>query len=308
MKVYRSSEGRKFPKTVVTVGVFDGLHLGHREILKKLKEKARELNAQTAVFTMFPHPKTVLRGKEEKCLMTQEEKIRAFEKAGTEHLIIYPFNREFASLTAYRFTEEILFKQLNTQCLVVGYDHRFGSDRLGDLDVLNSYARNFGFHAVQADKYTEDGVTVSSSVIRQLLSEGNIVSANRYLGYAYSLHGRVTEGDRIGRSIGYPTANLIIDQGKLLPANGVYSVEVRLENNTYFGMLNIGRRPTLNKPDEMRVEVHIFAYRGNLYGREIRLDIHRRIRDERRFDNLDDLKQQLQKDEAYCKTFFGLSN
>ncbi len=303
MKIYKNLEGQVFPKTAVTVGIFDGLHRGHQVILDKLKNEAQKLEAETLVFTLHPHPKAVL-GKASgdiSCLMTQDEKIAAFQNAGTEHLVIYPFSKEFAAYTAFEFIEKILHKKLNAQKLVVGYDHKFGSDQLGDLNILNSYAQKFDFSAVQAPKHHEDGRTISSSLIRQLLLDGKPELANKYLGYRYRISGEVVRGDQIGRVIGFPTANLHVDANKLLPQNGVYAVKVFINNKAYKGMLNIGNRPTINKPDDFRTEVHILDYSGDLYGKQISLEVHYRIRDEKRFAGKEALKAQLESDKNRAK-------
>lgn len=303
MKIYKNLEGQVFPKTAVTVGIFDGLHRGHQVILDKLKSEAHALNAESLVFTLHPHPRAVL-GKDSgdiSCLMTQDEKIAAFQNAGTEHLVIYPFSKEFAAYTAFEFIEEILHKKLNAQKLVVGYDHKFGSDQLGDLNILNSYAQKFDFSAVQAPKHLEDGRTISSSLIRQLLLDGKLELANKYLGYRYRISGEVVRGDQIGRAIGFPTANLHVDANKLLPQNGVYAVKVFIDGTEHKGMLNIGMRPTINKSNSFRTEVHILDYVADLYGKQISLEIHHRIRDEKRFVNIKALKAQLEADKAKVK-------
>jgi riboflavin kinase/FMN adenylyltransferase len=298
VKIYKNLDEADFSQTAVTVGIFDGLHRGHRVILDKLKQEAHKLNAESLVFTLYPHPKVVFSKTDENlsCLMTQHEKIAALRNLGIDHLVIYPFSKAFASYTAFQFTKEILYKKLNAKRLVVGYDHKFGSDQLGDLDVLNKYAHAFDFSAVQAPKFREDGRTVSSSLIRKLLLGGQLEAANKYLGYAYRVWGEVVRGDQIGRSIGFPTANLQVEPNKLLPRNGVYAVKVFIDGTEHKGMLNIGLRPTINKSDCFRTEVHILDYSADLYGKQITLELHARIRNEKRFANLKALKVQLEVD------------
>lgn len=298
MKVHNNIDSFPFGRTVITVGVFDGLHLGHRVITNMLLQEAKALSAESVVFTLHPHPKTVLFPEQAppKCLMTPDEKIAEAEKIGIDHLVLFPFSKEFGKLTACEFIREILINKLKAVKLIVGYDHRFGSDRQSDICDLRACAEPLGCKVQKAEAFIQNGNTLSSTLIRELLLQGEIKAANRFLSYPYRLSGTVISGDRIGRKLGFPTANLKVHEAKLLPARGVYAVYAQVDGVFYEGMLNIGKRPTVSESGEVRVEVHLFDCRINLYGKEVSVYPEAYVRKEKRFENTEALKKQLLED------------
>ncbi len=287
---------------VVTIGTFDGVHLGHKKVISRLKGFAREHNGESVIFTFYPHPRLVTRPEESnlRLLTTLEEKTELFSRSGIDHLIVFPFTKEFSQLTYAEFVKQILVDKVKTHCLVVGYDHRFGKNREGSFEYLQSCADKYGFLIEKLDALLIDEANVSSTRIRNALQQGQIEKANRYLGYRYTLHGTVVEGQRVGRKMGFPTANIeASDPHKLIPGYGVYAVEVNLSGIIYQGMLNIGSRPTFNKnADNRSIEVHIFDFGDNLYNKEVTLIFAGKIRDEQRFNSIDALTEQLKKDKT----------
>ncbi len=303
MKVHNNTDTYNFERTVVAVGVFDGLHLGHRLIISKLIDEARKMKAEALLFTLFPHPKAVLfpDSTPPKYINLPEEKITVAEKLGVEHLMIYPFSKSFGKLTACEFISDILIKKLKAVKIITGYDHSFGSDRQSDLKILQACAEPYGCEVERVGAYIENGVTVSSTLIRDCLSQGKIVEANKFLSYTYSIGGVVVHGDKIGRKIGFPTANIKTAPEKLIAQNGVYAVQVLIDGRLYKGMLNIGNRPTIKGAVDKRTEVYIFDFSGNLYGKEIRVFLHAFVRREMRFESIDKLREQLVADESYTR-------
>ncbi len=295
MKTHRNIDLHTFEKTVVTVGVFDGVHLGHRLIISKLISEAERLGASSVLFTLHPHPKSVLCPEKfvPQDITTVEEKADEISKLGVEHLVIYPFSKSFAGLTACEFVRDILVGKLKACKIIVGYDHHFGSDRNSDIESLRACLEPYDCSIERAEAYVEDDVTVSSTLVRRLINEGDVVKANHYLSYTYSLCGVVEDGDKIGRRLGFPTANLKVNSDKIIPANGVYAVRVLAEGRLYGGMINIGYRPTVSKLGEKRVEVHLFDFSSDLYGKEVRVFFEDFVRKEEAFKSIDDLKEQL---------------
>lgn len=300
MKKYFSLNDFKVEKPVVTIGTFDGVHLGHRKVIGRLKEIAAKYRGETVIFTFATHPRLVTSPNETnlRLLTTLEEKTKLFEQLGIEHLIIYPFDRQFAGLSYAEFVEQILVGQMRTYCLVVGYDHRFGKNREGGFDYLRECAQKFGFHIERLDALALDQENISSTKIRIALEKGEIRKANQFLGYHFTLHGTVVNGKRLGRKLGFPTANIeASDKHKIIPGYGVYAVNVVLENKKYMGMLNIGTRPTFNKnADNRSIEVNIFDFDDDIYGKEITLCFIDKIRDERKFESVEQLVVQLHAD------------
>lgn len=287
---------------MVTIGTFDGVHLGHRKVIARLKEIAREHEGESVIFTFYPHPRLVTAPDETnlRLLTTLNEKKELFAQSGIDHLIVFPFTRAFSELSYTEFVEEILVKKMHTHCLVVGYDHRFGKNREGGFEYLQECAKRFGFEIEKLDALSVEKDHVSSTRIRKALEEGSIEKANRLLGYRFTLHGTVVEGKRMGRIIGFPTANIeASDPHKLIPGYGVYAVEVLISNKRYGGMLNIGSRPTFNKnADNRSIEVHIFDFSDDLYHKEITLVFAKKIRDEKKFSGIEALAEQLKKDKV----------
>lgn len=287
---------------MVTIGTFDGVHLGHRKVIARLKEIAGEHGGESVIFTFYPHPRLVTAPDETnlRLLTTLNEKKELFAQSGIDHLIVFPFTKAFSELSYTEFVEEILVKKMHTHCLVVGYDHRFGKNREGGFEYLQKCAKRFGFEIEKLDALSVEKDHVSSTRIRKALEEGSIEKANHLLGYRFTLHGTVVEGKRMGRIIGFPTANIeASDPHKLIPGYGVYAVEVLISNKRYGGMLNIGSRPTFNKnADNRSIEVHIFDFSGDLYHEEITLVFTKKIRDEQKFSGIETLAEQLKKDKV----------
>ncbi|MEA2041088.1 MAG: bifunctional riboflavin kinase/FAD synthetase [Bacteroidota bacterium] len=308
MNVHFDLNTAKFSHTVVTVGTFDGLHLGHKFIIDELLVQARTLRAESVVLTFWPHPGKVLSrsGRPIELLQTLDEKINIFKETGIDHLVVYPFTPEFASLSSCDFIEQILHPKLSAARLVVGYDHRFGKDRQGDINVLNSCTAPLGFSVVKAEVLTMEAVNISSTKIRKALKSGNLKKANHFLGYNYYLGGEVTDGNKIGRTLNYRTANIKVAEDKLLPKFGVYAVHVWVEEKKYFGMLNIGLRPTVTGDVQPTPEVHIFDFNKQLYGKYIKLSLVEYIRTEKRFANSTALRNQLIQDERTVREVLNL--
>lgn len=281
---------------VVTVGTFDGVHNGHRKIVQNLKNAAAEIGGESAILTFTPHPRTVLfPDSEQVCLTTNDEKAELLGSTGIDHLIVHPFTREFSLLSSSEFINDILVKSLNTKYLVVGFDHHFGKDRQGNFTSLKETGRQAGFEVEEISVEESDNHKISSTRIRQSLLDGNVVLANDLLGYRYMITGTVVKGKQLGRTIGFPTANIFHESGKLIPKDGVYAVSIVHSGQAYKGMMNIGNRPTVNGTDRS-VEVNIFDFNKDIYGEKIRVHIVDRLRDEQKFSGVDALKTQLHED------------
>ncbi|HSO86799.1 MAG TPA: bifunctional riboflavin kinase/FAD synthetase [Draconibacterium sp.] len=300
MKLYTSLDKFNARKPVVTIGTFDGVHLGHQKVILRLQEFAKQHDGETVIFTFHTHPRLVTSPNENnlRLLTTLNEKIKLFEKYGIDHLIIYTFDKNFSELTYNEFVEKILVEKIRTHCLVVGYDHKFGKNREGGFDYLKKCAEKHKFEIERLDALLVDEDSVSSTKIRNALQNGEIEKANHYLGYQFMLHGAVVEGKQLGRKLGFPTANIeASDRFKIIPGYGVYAVKVELNGDSYNGMLNIGTRPTFNNnADNRSIEVNIFDFEGDIYGKEITLKFIGKIRDEQKFDNIEMLVNQLEKD------------
>lgn len=287
-------------RPVVTIGTFDGVHLGHQKVISRLKDFARKYNGETVIFTFYPHPRLITSPDEAslRLLTTLEEKKQLFAASGIDHLIIFPFTKEFSELSYAAFVREILIEKIRTYCLVVGYDHKFGKNREGGYNYLKQCAQKYKFKIEKLDALFLDDINISSTIIRAALQEGNIKKANRHLGYNFTLHGTVIEGKRLGRKIGFPTANIeSSDVYKLIPGYGVYAVKIILNGQKYQGMLNIGTRPTFNQnADKRSIEVNIFDFSEDIYNQEITLVFVDKIREEQKFNGIDALVDQLKKD------------
>jgi len=302
VNIYTDIGNFKAHRPVITIGTFDGVHRGHQKVIARLKEIARSHGGESVIFTFYPHPRLVTAPGESnlRLLTTLEEKKVLFARFGIDHLIVFPFTKAFSQLTYAKFVEEVLVKQLHTNCLVVGYDHRFGKNREGGFEYLQNCADKFGFEIEKLDVLLIDEAYVSSTRIREALEEGDVATANKFLGYRFTLHGTVVEGQRVGRKLGFPTANIeASDPHKLIPGYGVYAVEVLISGKKYQGMLNIGSRPTFNKnADSRSIEVHIFDFSDDLYNKEITLVFAGKIRDEQKFSGVEALTEQLNKDKV----------
>ncbi len=287
-------------KTIVTIGTFDGVHIGHKKVLQKLHNLAIEKDAESVLLTFFPHPRMVLQQDLDiKLLNTIEEKKELISEFEINHLIIHPFDLEFSRLTAEDFVKTILVDQLNICSIIIGYDHRFGRNRTATIDDLIEFGTKYNFDVQQITAKEIDEIAISSTKIRNALLEGDIETANTFLGYNYTLSGLVIEGKKIGRTINFPTANIKIDEEyKLIPQNGVYIVSVEINKSTYFGMMNIGTNPTISDSNQS-IEVHIFDFNQSIYNQNIKICFLERIRDEEKYASLDELKKQLEKDKIF---------
>ncbi|HEX5742660.1 MAG TPA: bifunctional riboflavin kinase/FAD synthetase, partial [Flavobacteriaceae bacterium] len=281
-------------QTVVTIGAFDGVHVGHQEILQNLVKTAKIEDKKSVVVTFFPHPRMVLeKNSTIKLLNTLEEKTALIDAIGIDLLYVIPFNKEFANLTANDFISEILVKQLNTKSLYIGYDHLFGKNRAGNFKLLKEQEDIYDFSVNEIEALSIREIKISSTKIRTALIEGDIVKANEFLGYNYFLSGTVVKGKNIGEKIGFPTANIKVKETyKLIPKNGVYVVKSFIDNKAFYGMMNIGNRPTVNGKNQT-IEIHFFNFNQYIYDDVIKVDFLTRLRDEHKFESLDALKNQL---------------
>ncbi|MBS4057518.1 MAG: bifunctional riboflavin kinase/FAD synthetase [Bacteroidales bacterium] len=283
------------PNAVVTVGTFDGVHLGHQAIFNKMIEEASEINGETVVITFHPHPRIVLQLESSnlRFISTQEMKIRRLANMGIQNLIIIPFTKEFSRTRSETFIKEYIVDRIRPAYLVIGYDHHFGKNRMGDFRKLYDMGHRYGFKVDRIPAQDVENIAISSTKIRKALDAGDVHKANRLLGYAYSLTGKVVHGNELGRTIGFPTANIALeDQYKLITAAGVYACQVEWKGELYKGMGNIGYRPTINEGD-LTIEVHIFDFDADIYDEEITISFIERIRDEKRFDSMQALRDQL---------------
>lgn len=284
-------------QTIVTIGTFDGVHIGHQKIISELIDQAKVSNKKSVVLTFFPHPRMVLQKETSiKLINTINERAKYLEKLGLDYLIIHPFSKEFSRLTALDFVHTILVNQLNTFKLIIGYDHHFGKNREGNITQLTEYSHLYNFTVEEISVQDIDQVSISSTKIRKALNIGHLKTANNYLGYHFSLTGTVVHGKKIGTKIGFPTANIeILEDYKLIPKTGVYIVKSILQNSTVFGIMNIGSRPTINGK-EQSIETHFFDFEANLYNQKITIELLYFLRDEQKFHSLNELVIQLQKD------------
>ncbi|WP_116771762.1 bifunctional riboflavin kinase/FAD synthetase [Maribacter litoralis] len=285
--------------TVMTIGTFDGVHIGHLKILNKIINHAKSTELKSSVLTFFPHPRMVLQKDANiKLLNTIEEKINILERLGLDVLIIHPFTKEFSRLTATEFVRDILVNTLNTKKVIIGYDHRFGRNRTANINDLVTFGNTYDFSVDEIPAQEIDDVSVSSTKIRKALEDGDIETANNYLGYDYMLTGAIIKGKGIGKQLGYPTANLsIAEDYKLIPKNGAYVVNSVINGNMVYGMMNIGFNPTVNGTKKS-IEVNFFNFDADLYNLKIQVNILVRLRDEHKFESIDALKTQLAKDKV----------
>jgi len=287
--------------SILTLGTFDGVHKGHQKILKKLKYEAKKDNLKSIVLTFFPHPRTVLNPDFTlKLINTIEERTRLFEKSEIDILITHPFDKNFSELSPDQFVKNILVNKLKIKKILIGYDHRFGKNRTAGFKDLKIFGLKYGFEVIEISVEEKNKVSISSTKIRNSIIEGDIKTAKSYLGYDFSLKGEVVNGNAIGRTIGFPTANLNINQDyKLIPKNGVYLIRTVLEGKKVYGMMNIGVKPTLKSKD-ISIEVNLFEWGGDLYGKVIEVFILYYIREEKKFDSLIKLGNQIKLDKKTC--------
>jgi|TARA_B110000459_G_C16624833_1_gene504447 riboflavin kinase/FMN adenylyltransferase len=309
VKVYNSiEEFSTSNKTAVTTGTFDGVHAGHKVIIEQLKRAAEKIDGESVILTFFPHPRMVLYPDDTdlRLLNTINERISMLEKTGIDHLIIHPFSKEFSRLSSTEFVRDILVNQLNVSILVIGYDHHFGRNREGSFKHLEELSPLYNFKVEEISAQEIQQVNISSTKVRNALLNGETYAANQFLGYNYAIKGTVVDGEKTGRKIGFPTANLRINEWyKLIPSSGVYAVKVKVENTTFNGMLNIGNRPTLKNNKKETIEVNIFNFDEEIYDQEIKIEFFEKIRDEQKFENLSELTNQLKIDKEHVLQIFN---
>lgn len=304
MQVHYGLKNIQIVNPVITIGSFDGVHKGHVQVIEGLKRCAQQLQGESVIITFEPHPREVLYPLEKRpgILTTSGEKIRILEEQGIDHLIIIEFNPELAGLGYEDFVKHILVDKVGMKGLVVGYDHRFGKDRRGNFDTLKLLAEKYGFYIEQEKVFVTNQVNISSTKIRTALELGDIQTVREFLGYDYSISGEIIHGNKIGRSIGFPTANIKVeDERKLLPASGVYKVKVRVGGEAYEGMLNIGTRPTVSQAGVVSLEVHIFDFNRDIYGKPVTVYLLSRLRGERKFETVEELREQLVLDQKQAR-------
>lgn len=285
--------------TIITIGTFDGVHLGHQKILSRLKELKDKLGLKTVVLTFEPHPRKILfpEQKDLKLITLVDEKLELLKKYGVDITVVYPFDKTFSQLEVKQYLEGILVNDLNAKHIVIGYDHKFGKDRKGDITTLKEHASTYNYTLEEISKKDIDSIAVSSTNIRKAIEEGDIERANEYLGHPFFLKAKVVKGKQLGRTLGFPTANLQTESpDKLIPKIGVYFVEVIVEGETHFGMLNIGVNPTTDSDYKIKIEVNIFDFEKDIYNKSVTLNFIKKLRDEKKFNNLNELITQLNKD------------
>ena len=307
MKIYHSLDDfGPVHHPVVTIGSFDGMHLGHRQLISRIVELAAKVGGESVLLTFFPHPRMVLQPEEHgiELLTTTTEKINLLEHTGINHLVIHPFSRDFSELSPDEFIQTVLVEKLKTKYLVIGYDHRFGNNRSGSISDLLKKGNEYNFLVEEIPEQDVNDIAVSSSRIRKALKTGDVRAARELLGRPYALSGIVVRGNRIGNTIGFPTANIHIPESyKLIPAEGVYLCEVLADGSKHFGMMSIGRRPTLETKGGISVEVHIIDFNSDIYGSTITVSILDFIRNNTKFDSLEALKSRLQQDQLFVRDF-----
>lgn len=290
--------------SIITIGTFDGVHIGHQKIIKRLVRSGKEKGLKSIVLTFFPHTRMVLQPDYDlKLLHTIDERQNVLSKYGVDEIIIKPFTKAFANLTAEEYVKNLLVDELNAQYIIIGYDHHFGKNRSANIDDMKTFGRKFKFHIEEISAQDIQDVAVSSTKIRHALLNGDIKTANAYLGYPYFITGNVVKGKGVGKTMTFPTANISVESSyKLIPKNGVYVVSSELENNIYYGMMNIGTNPTFNEKKQS-IEVHFFDFEGDLYDQNLQINILHRLRDERKFDSIDALQSQLALDQLNSRNF-----
>ena len=302
MKIYRSIQDYDEDKrSVVTIGTFDGIHLGHQKILSRLIKSSKNKDLNSVVLTFFPHPRIILnKYNEVKMIDTLDEKIIHLNEIGIDSLIIHPFDKNFSLLSANQFIKDFLVDKLKIKHIIIGYDHRFGKGREASVTDLKNYADDYDFTVEEIKAQEIEKITVSSTKIRNSINQGDIKTTEKYLGRSFNLTGKIVKGDGLGKKINYPTANIFIEETyKIIPKDGVYLVETIIEDKLFNGMMNIGHRPTIGT-NLKSIEVHLFNFNEDIYGKVISIKMISKIRDEKKFSSIQALKEQLVKDENYC--------
>lgn len=312
MRVFRSLDNLpNFKNAVLTIGTFDGVHLGHQHIIRQLQNLAKECDGETILLTFHPHPRLVVNPDDDtlKLLNTLEEKIALLERYGIDNLVVIPFTKNFANTTPENYVKDLLWDKFKPHSIVIGYDHKFGKDRKGDIHTIEALSSEYGFEVIEIEKQLVSDIAVSSTKVRNALTEGKVDLAMQLLGHPFSIQGEVQKGDKIGRTLGYPTANIKIEnKNKLVPADGIYCAKVWRyeEQKHYYAMLSIGVRPTINDKKIRSVEVYLIDFEGDLYGETLRVDFFKYLRGEQKFNSLDELVQAMDKDKEKTIEYFGL--
>lgn len=304
MQVHYGFESYKNIKNpIVTVGTFDGVHFGHQKIIQRLQKIAKKNNGESVLLTFDPHPRKILLNDQGlKLIHTINEKINILENLGLDHLVIYPFTLEFSKFSAKRYIDELLIQKLGTHTLVIGYDHHFGNDREGNIDLLKKYEKSNPFYLEEIKAHEIEQIKISSTKVRSAIEKGNIHLVNDYCGHFYEFSGEVVRGNGIGKTIGTPTANIKLNSNeKIIPLDGVYAVVCQIKDTNYKGIMNIGFKPTVDEDQKRTVEIHLFDYEKDIYGQDLRTKVIERIRDEVKFNSLKELKSQILKDNEKAK-------
>lgn len=307
MEIFKDSKIKnQIVKPVLTIGTFDGIHIGHQEILRRLILEAQAKDGESVLFTFEPHPREVIFPDNHglKMISTLKEKLIVLEELGIENVILFPFTKKFSQLSAEEFVEKILVEDIGVEKVVIGYDHQFGCNREGNIELLRELGEKHGFEVEEIPAQDIDDINVSSTKIRKALQRGDMEIVTQYLGRPFELNGTVVEGNQMGRTMGYPTANIDLgDDKKIIPGTGAYVVQIGLNEKVYRGMMNIGFNPTHNFQEERSIEVHILDFNDTLYGEELKIEVLTKIRDEQKFDSAEALKNQLKKDEEFSINF-----
>ncbi len=305
MRIFHNiSETSDLKDTIVTIGTFDGVHLGHQKILKKLVELKNKNGGETLLFTFDPHPRKVLfpEQRDLKLITTTQEKCELLKQFGIDNVLVFPFTIEFSKMSAEDYISNIISETLKTKTLVIGYDHRFGSNREGNIETLKQVSSDYYFDLIEIPAQEINQLNISSTRIRKAIEEGEIEVANSFLGYSFFMSGIVIKGKQLGRTIGYPTANIeLLDLDKIKPKTGVYAVNVVIDQIKFKGMLNVGCNPTTDSDRIQKIEVNIFDFNKDIYGKIIKIEFIKHLRNEVKFANLDELKEQLAKDKIACE-------
>lgn len=300
MKIKTAADYKQIKSSVITIGTFDGVHIGHQQIIHRLVDTARKNDLQALVLTFFPHPRMVIQNDNNiKLINTIDEKAEQLKQLGVDHLVVKEFTKSFSRLTALEYVRDVLVNKLKVKHIIVGYDHHFGRNRTADINELKEFGAFYDFEVTEIGPQQIDDVAVSSTKIRTAISEGNIPKANKFLGYNFMLTGTVIKGKGLGKTLDFPTANIQIEAAyKLIPKHGAYIVKSQINGAAVFGMMNIGKNPTVSNGNQTKIEVHFFDFSANLYGGEIKIELLDHLRSEIKFPNIEALKTQLEKDKA----------
>jgi riboflavin kinase/FMN adenylyltransferase len=310
MRIFKGIESLgEIKNPVVTIGTFDGVHLGHQKIIEQLNLEAAKNGGESVLLTFDPHPRIVLfpENHNVKLIQTLGEKFQVLEKFDLKNVVLVPFTKGFSELSAIDFVEQILIGNLKAKKVVIGYDHQFGRNREGNIQFLKSVSEKYGFEVIEISAKSIDEINISSTKIRDSLLRGDVETAKLFLSRPYEISGSVIRGNQLGRTLDFPTANVKVDSElKLIPANGVYAVQVKIDGKMHFGVMNIGTKPTVNSSNEKSLEVHIFDFNKVIYGDIITVFMEKHIRNEQKFANLDELKRAISNDEIICRQYFNL--